>query len=126
MLPEHTARVRMELRPIGKTSSSADPVLQHVPEAFHGMEVMSAPGWQKIQPHLLVPVGPRRRQRVRPVHTTAADDHDDLFLRVAKDGHHLMHIVAKPLRIALGNDLVKDFRGAIVDGAKDAEARPHW
>src|SRR5262245_1297271 len=31
---EHTARALIELMQIGKTSSSADPLLQHAPEAF--------------------------------------------------------------------------------------------
>jgi hypothetical protein len=42
---EHVARALIELMPIGKTPSGADPVLQHAPEAFNGIEVMSAPRW---------------------------------------------------------------------------------
>ena len=49
---------------------------------------------QEMQPKLLVPVGQRRRELVRPVDATAIGDHDDLFLGVAKDGHHLMDILA--------------------------------
>ena len=46
MRHEHTARALVELRQIGETPSGADPVLQHAPEAFNGIEVMSATGWQ--------------------------------------------------------------------------------
>ena len=77
-----------------------------------------------MQPKLLVPVGQRRRKLFRPVDATAVDDHDDLLPRVAKEGHHLMDILAQPLRIKMGHDLIEDFRGAILDGAQDAEQHP--
>ena len=55
------------------------------------------------------------------MNTTAVDDQDYLFPGVAKEGHQLMDILPKPLRIKLRDDLIKDFRGAILDGADDAE-----
>jgi hypothetical protein len=49
MRHEHAARAVVELMQIGKTSSGADPVLQHAPEAFDGIEVVSTAGWQEMQ-----------------------------------------------------------------------------
>jgi hypothetical protein len=61
-----------------------------------------------MQPKLLVPACQCRRELVRPVDATAIGHHDDLFLGVAKDGHHLMDVLAEPLRIKLGDDLIDD------------------
>jgi hypothetical protein len=55
MRHEHASRVLVKLLQIGKTPSGADPLLQHAPEAFHGIEVVSAAGWQALQPKLLLP-----------------------------------------------------------------------
>ena len=38
---------------------------------FDGVEVVTTVGWQEMQPKLLVPVGQRRRELVRPVDATA-------------------------------------------------------
>ena len=57
---------------------------------------MTTVGWQEMQPKLLVPVGQRRRELCRPVDATAVGDHDHLFAGVAKEGHHLMDILAQP------------------------------
>src|SRR5262245_50915564 len=43
---------------------------------------------------------------------------------MAKERHHLMDILAKPLGIKLGDDFIEDFRGAILDGADNAEQHP--
>ena len=94
MRHEHATRALVELMQIGKTPSSANPIFHDAPEAFNGIEMVSAPSWQEMQPKLLVPVGQRRRKLVRPVDATAVGDHDYLFPRVAKEGHHLMDIVA--------------------------------
>lgn len=111
----------VELMQIGQTPSGADPVLHHPPKTFHGIEVMAAPGWQEMQPKLFVPVGQRRRQLVGAVDATAVDDHDHLFAGVAKEGHDLMDILTKPLRLKMRDNLIEDFCGAILDGAYDAE-----
>ena len=58
---------------------------------------------------------------MRPVDATAVGHHDHLFAGVAKEGHHLMDILTEPLRITLRDDLIKDFRGPILDGTNDAE-----
>src|SRR5262249_39244244 len=65
-----------------------------------------------------------RRQLVRPVDATAVGDHDDLFPGMAKEGHHLMDILAPSLRSKMGNDLREDFRGPILDSPDDAEQHP--
>ena len=61
---------------------------------------------------------------MRPVDATAVNDHHDLFPGMAKERHHLMDILAKPLGIKLGDDFIEDFRGAILDGADNAEQHP--
>jgi len=121
MRHEHAARAVVELRQIGKTPSSADPVLQYAPEAFNRIEVVTTVGWQEMQPKLLVPVSQRRRQLVRPVDATAVGDHDHLFPRMAKQGHHLMDILTEPFRVKLRDHLINDARGAILHGTDDAE-----
>ena len=103
--------------PIGKTPSGADPVLQHTPEACKRIEVVTTVGRQAMQPQLLVPVCQRRRELFRPVDATAVGDHDHLFASVAKKGHHLMDIVAQPLRIKMGDGSGPDGL-AKKDGAK--------
>ena len=124
MRHEYSTRALVELMQIGKTPSGANPVLHHAPEAFNRIEVMTTVGRQEMQPKLLVPVGQRRRELFRPVDATAVGDHDHLFAGVAKEGHHLMDILAQPLRIKMGDDLIEDFRGAILDGADDTEQHP--
>ena len=109
MSHEYAPRALIELRQIGQTPSGADLVLQHAPEAFHGIEVMPAPRWQAMQPKLLVPVCQRRRELMRSVEATAINDHDHLFAAVAKEGHALMDILTKPFCITLGDDLREDF-----------------
>ena len=118
---EHSACALVELMQIGKAPSGATPVLQHPPEAFNRIQVVTTVGWKQMQPELFVPVRQRRRELFRPVDATAVGDHDDLFPGVAKAGHHWMNILAQPLRIKMGNDLIEDFRGPILDGTDDAE-----
>jgi hypothetical protein len=86
--------------------------------------VGSAPGWESRQAKLLVPVRQRGRELVCPVDATAVNDHHDLCPGMAKERHHLLDRVAQPLGITLGDDCREDFRGAIVDGADNAEQSP--
>jgi len=99
MRHEHAARALVELRQIGKTPSGADPVLQHAPKTFNGIEVVATMRRQEMQPKLLVPVCQRRRELFRPVDATAVGDHDHLFAGVAKEGHHLMLTSCKNFEI---------------------------
>ena len=108
MRHENSACALVELMQIGKTPSGADPVLQHAPEAFNGVEMVSAPRWQEMQPKLLVPVCQCRRKLVRAVDTTAVGDHDHLFSRMAKKGHHLMDILTYSLRVKMRDNLIDD------------------
>ena len=75
---------------------------------------------QEMPPHLLVPVGQRRRELGRPVDATAVSHQDPLFAGVAKEGQHLLDVVAQPLRLKMGDNLIEDFRGPILDRAHDA------
>jgi hypothetical protein len=43
---------------------------------------------------------------------------------MAKEGHHLMDVLAKRLCIKMRDDLIEDFRGAILDRADDTEQHP--
>jgi hypothetical protein len=118
---EHSACALVELRQIGQAPSGANPVLHHPPAACTRMPVVTTVGWKQMQPKPFVPVSQRRRELVRPVDATAVGDHDDLLPGVAKEGHHWMDRVAQPLRIKMGNDLIEDFRGPLLDGTDDAE-----
>ena len=59
----------------------------------------------------------------RPMAPAAIDDHDDLCAGWAEGGHHVLERLAPLLRIKVRHDFREDFRGAIRDGADDAE--PH-
>jgi hypothetical protein len=121
MIREYATRALIELMQIGQTPPGTDPVLHHAPEAFNRIEVVATMRRQEIQPKLLVPVSERRRELVRPMDATAVGHHDHLFAGVAKEGHHLMDVLAKPLRIKMGDHLIEDFGGPILDRADDAE-----
>jgi hypothetical protein len=124
MRHEHSARSLVKLMQVRKTPSGADGVLHDAPEAFNRIEVVTTVGREQMQPKLLLPVCQSRRELFRPVDATAVSNHDDLFPGVAKEGHHLMEILAQPLRIKMGDDLIEDFRGAILDGTDKAEQHP--
>ena len=102
MCHKHSARAVRELMQIGKTPSRSHAVLHHAPEAFKGIEVMTTVGREQMQPKPFVPVCESRPELFRPVDATAVGDHDDRFPGVAKEGHHLMDILAQPLRITMG------------------------
>jgi hypothetical protein len=121
MLRKYSTRALIQLMQVGKTPSGTDPVLHHAPEAFNGVEVVPTMRRQEMQPKLLVPVGQRRRELMRPMDATAVGHHDDLFAGMAKDGHHLMDVLAQPLRIKMGDNLIEDFGGTILDRADDTE-----
>jgi len=76
---------------------------------------------QEMPPKLLVPVGERRRELMRPMDATAVGHHNHLFASVAKEGHHLMDVLAKPLCLKMGDNLIEDFRGARLDRPNDTE-----
>jgi hypothetical protein len=121
MRHEHLAGALVELRQIGKASSSADGVLHHPPEAFDGIEVMATMGRQEMEAKLILIVGEGRVKLMRPMNATAVDDHDDLFASFPKDTHDLMEILAQLLGIKMGHDLIEDTRRAILDRPDNAE-----
>ena len=85
---------------------------------------MPTVGRQEMPPKLLMPVGQWRGQFVGPMDATAVDDQHDLLPGVAKKRPQLMAIWTQPFRIKMGDDLVEDFGGAILDRANDAEHPP--
>ena len=121
MIHEYSTRALIELMQIGKTPSGPDPVLHHAPEALNRIEVVATMRRQEMQPKLLVPVGQRRRELVRPMDATAVGHHDHLFAGTAKEGHHLMDVLAKPLCLKMGDNLIEDFGRPILDRADDTE-----
>jgi hypothetical protein len=124
MRREYSTCALIELMQIGQTPSGTAPVLHHAPEAFKRIEVVATMRRQEIQPKRLVPVGERRRERVRPMDATAVGHHDHLWAGVATEGHHVMDVLAQPLRITMGDHLREDFGGPILDRADDAEQHP--
>ena len=97
MSHEYATRALVELMQIGKTASGANPILHDAPEAFNGIEMVSAPLQARDATETArASVVKYRHKLVRAVDTTAVGDHDHLFPRVVKEGHHLMDILAEP------------------------------
>ena len=118
---EHLACAVVELMQIRETPSGADRAFHHPPEAFDGVEVVPTMGGQKMEAKLLVVVVERCVELVRPVDPAPVNDHHDLFVRFAEDCHHLVNILSQLLGIKMWDDLIEDFGGPILDGAKHAE-----
>ena len=74
-----------------------------------------------MKAELAVVVVEGRVELVRPLDPAPIDAHHDLFLGFPEGGHDLVHILAQLLRITMRDDLIEDFRGAILDGADDAQ-----
>jgi hypothetical protein len=109
---------------ISKSPSSVDGLLHDAPETFNGVEVVPAVGGQQMQSKLSVPVLQCGSQLFGPMDATAINNHHDLFVVLAKDAHDLMNILAQGVGVKMRHDLIEDFRGAILDGAQDAEQHP--
>ena len=124
MRHEHATHAPVKLLEIRKTATSPDPVVQYTPEAFNGIEMVTASGGQELQPKASLPMVERRGQRVRPVDATAIDDHHHLFSGGGKEGQHWMDIVPKPLGIKLRDDLIEDFGCPILDSSNDTQQDP--
>jgi hypothetical protein len=124
MRHEHATHAPVKLLEIRKTATSPDLVLPYTPEAFTGIEMVPASGGQELQPKASLPMVERRGQRVRPVETTAIDDHPHLLPGGGKEGQHWMDIVPKPLGIKLRDDLIADLGCPIVDSSNDTEQDP--
>ena len=74
-----------------------------------------------MQSKLVVPVCQCRGQFFGAVDATPVDHHDDLFPGVAKNGHHLMDILAKILAVKMRDDFIEDSAGRILHGANHVE-----
>jgi hypothetical protein len=74
-----------------------------------------------MEAQLVVVVLKSRIELVRPMNPTAIDDHHDLCAGFAEGCHHLMDILAQLVGSKVGHDFIKDFRGALLDGAANAE-----
>jgi hypothetical protein len=121
MRHEHVAGTLVERREIAPTSSRANGVLHHPPEAFDRVEVMSAVGWQEMEAQLLMRVVEGRVERMRPMDPAAIDDHHHLFAGFAEDRHHLMEILTHLLGVKVRHDFIEDFGGPILDRPNDPE-----
>ena len=74
-----------------------------------------------MEAKLVMRVAEGRIEFVRPMDPAPIDDHHDLFLGFPEGCHDLMNVLAQLLGIKVGDDFIEDFRGAILDGADDAE-----
>jgi hypothetical protein len=121
MRHEHLTGSLVELREIRKTSSRADGVLHHPPEAFDGVEVVTTMGRQEMQAKLSAVVVKCRVKLVRPMDPAAIDDHHDVLASCAEGRHHLMDILAQLLGIKVRHDFIEDAGGAVLHGANDRQ-----
>src|ERR1044071_4608625 len=94
MRHEYLAGALVELRQSTKTASCPNGVLHHPPEAFDRIQVRAPVGGQQMELQLARVMGQRSGKFLCPMDTTAIDDHDHLFARVAEDVHDLMKILA--------------------------------
>jgi hypothetical protein len=78
-------------------------------------------GRQEVETTFAVVVVESRVELLRPMDPAPIDDHHDLFLGFLEGCHDLVNILAKLLSIKMRDNLIEDFRGAILDGADDAE-----
>src|SRR5712691_5784951 len=97
MRHESLAGALVEQRESGQTSSGADRVLHHPPEACDGVEVVPTVSREAMQTTRAVVVGEGRVELVRPMDAAAIDDHHDLFPGCAESRHDWMPILAQLL-----------------------------
>ena len=121
MRHKHLPCALVELLQIAKTPSGADGVLHHPPEAFDGVEVVPTMGGEEMEAKLAMIVVEGRIELVCPVDPAPVDDHHHFLPGFSEGCHHLMDILAQLLRIKMRDDLIEDFGGPILDGAKHAE-----
>jgi hypothetical protein len=117
---KHLPCALVELLKIANTSSGADGVLHHPPEAFDGVEVVPTMSWEEMAAQLPVVMVEGRVELVRPMDPAAIDDHPHLCAGVAAGRQHLVPLVAPLLGSKMRHDFSADFGGPIVDGADDA------
>jgi hypothetical protein len=118
---KHLAGPLVERREIAQTSSRANGVLHHPPEAFDRVEVVATMGRQEVEAQLAMVVVEGRVELVRPMDAAALHDHHDLFLGFPEGGHDLMEILPQLLGIKVRHDFIEDFGGPILDCPNDPE-----
>jgi hypothetical protein len=107
MRHKHVAGTLVERWEIAPTSSRANGVLHHPPEAFDRIEVMAAVGWQAMEAQLLLIVVEGRVELMRPMDPAPIDDHHHLCAGFAEDRHHLMEILAQFLGIKVRHNFIE-------------------
>jgi hypothetical protein len=118
---KHLACTLVERREIAQTSSGANGLLHHPPEAFDRVEMVATMGRQEVKTTCAVVVVEGRIELMRPMDPTAVDDHHHLFAGFAEDRHHLMEILTQLLGSKVRHDFVEDFGGPILDRPNDTQ-----
>jgi hypothetical protein len=79
MRHKHLAGTLVERREIAQTSSRANGILHHPPEAFDRVEMVATMGRQKVETTFAVVVVKGRVELMRPMDPAPIDDHHHLF-----------------------------------------------
>src|SRR5215813_6653845 len=101
---EDLAGTLVERREIAKTSSRANGVLHHAPEAFDRIEMVATRGREAMAAQCAAVVVEGRVELVRPMAPAAIDDHHNLFAGFLEGRHHLVEIVAPLLSLKVRHD----------------------
>ena len=117
----YLARALGKRMQLGQTSSRSNAVLPHAPEACDGVEVGATMGRYALEAELAVVVIEGCGERVRPLAPAPIDAPHDLLRGLPAERHPLVPLLAQLLGITMRDDLIEDWRGAILDGANDAE-----
>ena len=121
MRHKHLAGTLVERREIAQTSSRANGILHHPPEAFDRVEMVATMGRQKVETTFAVVVVKGRVELMRPMDPAPIDDHHHLFAGFAEDRHHLMEILTQLLGSKMRHDFIEDFGGTILDRPNDTQ-----
>ena len=118
---EHLAGSLVELRQILKTAPGSYDLFHPPPEAFNGIEMVSAVSREEMQLELPLIMLQGGGQFAGAVDTTAIDHHDHLFVGRAKEAHHLMNILTEFVGIKVGDDFIEDAGGSVLHRPNDIE-----
>jgi len=117
---EPVAGTRGACREVAPTSSRAQGVLHHAPEACDGIEMVATMGREAREAHRAVVVVEGRVELVRPLEAAAIDAHDHRFASCAEGRQHVMALLTPLLGSNVRDDWREDFGGALVDSADAA------
>jgi hypothetical protein len=118
---KHVAGPLIEGREIAQTSSRANGVLHHLPEAFDRVEMVATMGRQEVETTFAVVVVEGRVELRRPLAPAPLDHHHHLFAGFAEDRHHLREIWSQLLGIKVRHDFREDFGGPLLDRPNDTQ-----